>query len=86
MRKHGYIASALSPSVSQDSRPGPEAPCANIYQIPYRVMLPRVHEGLLVSGRAVSATHDALSAIRVMPPCFALGKAAGVAAALSVGN
>lgn len=59
---------------------------ANIYQIPYRVMVPKRHDGLLVSGRAVSATHEALSAIRVMPPCFALGQAAGVAAALSVGN
>ena len=61
-------------------------PTANVYQIPYRVMVPRRHDGLLVSGRAVSATHEALSAIRVMPPCFALGQAAGVAAALSIGN
>jgi hypothetical protein len=59
-------------------------PTANIYQIPYRVMVPKNLDGLLVSGRAVSATHEALGAIRVMPPCFALGQAAGVAARLAV--
>jgi hypothetical protein len=32
----------------------------------------------------VSATHEALGAIRVMPPCFAMGEAAGLAAALSI--
>jgi hypothetical protein len=31
-----------------------------------------------------SATHEALGAIRVMPPCFAMGEAAGTAIALSL--
>jgi hypothetical protein len=57
---------------------------ANIYEIPYRVMTPRALDGVLVAGRAVSATHEALGAIRVMPPCFAMGEAAGLAAALAV--
>lgn len=59
-------------------------PSANIYEIPYRVLVPRDVDGLLVAGRAVSATHEALAAIRVMPPCFAMGEAAGVAAAMSI--
>lgn len=59
---------------------------ANVYEIPYRVMVPKNRDGLLVSGRAVSATHEALGAIRVMPPCFALGQAAGVAASIAVRN
>lgn len=59
-------------------------PTANIYEIPYRVMLPRALDGILVAGRAVSATHEALGAIRVMPPCFAMGEAAGIAAAMAV--
>ena len=57
---------------------------ANVHGIPYRVMVPKAMDGLLVSGRAVSASHEALGAIRVMPPCFALGEAAGVAARLAV--
>nr|WP_256515510.1 FAD-dependent oxidoreductase [Alsobacter ponti] len=58
-------------------------PTANAYEIPYRVMVPRAVDGLLVAGRSVSCTHEALGAIRVMPPCFAMGEAAGAAAAMS---
>ena len=61
-------------------------PTANTYEIPYRVLVPRDIDGLLVAGRAVSATHEALGAIRVMPPCFAMGEAAGAATALSLEN
>jgi hypothetical protein len=56
---------------------------ANIYEIPFRSLVPRDRDGLLVAGRCVSATHEALGAIRVMPPAFAMGEAAGTAAALS---
>lgn len=54
----------------------------NIYEIPYRVMIPVDVENLIVAGRSVSATHEAAAAIRVMPCAFAIGQAAGVAAAL----
>lgn len=57
---------------------------ANVYQIPYRCLLPESLPNVLVAGRAVSATHEALAAIRVMPPAFAMGEAAGTAAALAV--
>jgi hypothetical protein len=39
---------------------------------------------VLVAGRCISSTHEALAAIRVMPPSFAMGQAAGTAAALAV--
>ena len=41
-------------------------------------------DGLLVAGRAISATHEAQGSIRIMPACMATGQAAGAAAALSV--
>jgi hypothetical protein len=54
------------------------------YDIPYRTMIPRGLSNVLVTGRAISATHEALSAIRIQPTCYALGEAAGTAAALCV--
>jgi hypothetical protein len=62
----------------------PDLQVANAYEIPFRVLVPQDLDGLLVAGRAVSATHEALAAIRVMPPCFAMGQAAGSAAAMSL--
>lgn len=57
---------------------------ANIYQIPYRCLVPSGVEQLLVAGRSISATHEAMAATRVMPPAFAMGEAAGTAAAIAI--
>ena len=57
---------------------------ANAYQIPFRSLVPRGVEQLLVAGRSLSATHEAAASVRVMPPCFAMGEAAGTAAALAL--
>ena len=51
------------------------------YRIPYRALLPKEYENLLVAGRCISATHQAQASIRIMPICACLGQAAGVAAA-----
>lgn len=57
-----------------------------VFQIPYRSLLPKGIEGVLIAGRCVSADHEALSAIRVIPISAAEGQAAGTAAALAVGK
>jgi len=54
------------------------------YSVPYRILLPQKVDNLLVAGRACSLDRMALAAIRVMPPVFAMGQAAGTAAALCV--
>ena len=56
------------------------------YQIPYRCLVPKRVDNLLLAGRCISVTHEALSAVRVMIPCMAMGEAAGTAAALAVRN
>jgi hypothetical protein len=54
------------------------------YDIPYRCMLPVGVEGLIVAGRCISATHVAMSSMRVQATCYALGQAAGIAASLAI--
>ncbi|MGA9596645.1 MAG: FAD-dependent oxidoreductase, partial [Acidimicrobiia bacterium] len=54
------------------------------YGIPYRCIVPRDVDGLLVAGRCLSADHDAHASVRSMGQCMAVGQAAGVAAALAV--
>jgi len=52
--------------------------------IPYRSILPKKVENLLVGGRCVSFERDILDPMRLIPPCMVTGYAAGMAAALSV--
>jgi ribulose 1,5-bisphosphate synthetase/thiazole synthase len=58
--------------------------CGDCYDIPYRSLIPENVNNLIVAGRCISTTHEAMSAIRVMAPCMAMGEAAGRAAKLSV--
>jgi hypothetical protein len=53
------------------------------YYTPYRALLPRGVKQLLVAGRHYSATPTAQRISREIPPCMAMGEAAGVAAALA---
>ncbi|UNS95512.1 FAD-dependent oxidoreductase [Streptomyces tubbatahanensis] len=52
-----------------------------LVQVPYRALLPRGVTGLLVAGKALSATHDALPALRMQADMENLGHVAGLAAA-----
>lgn len=54
------------------------------YEIPYRALVPRAVDGLIVAGRCISTTSEAHGATRVSPSCMAFGQAAGTAAALAV--
>ena len=54
------------------------------YGIPYRSLVPREADGLLLAGRIISGSHIGMSAYRVMPIAGSIGQAAGVAAALCV--
>ena len=69
-------------------RPGDEGCtliwCGDCYDIPYRSLVPQKVSNLLVAGRSISATHEAMGAIRVMATCMAMGEAAGRAAKISV--
>jgi len=53
-------------------------------QLPYRMIVPRGVDNLLVAGRCASMTHGGQSAARVSGPCFVMGQAAGSAAHLAL--
>jgi len=53
------------------------------YEIPYRCLVPVNREQLLVAGRCISTTHEALASTRLTPTVMTLGQAAGTAAALA---
>lgn len=53
------------------------------YTIPYRSLLPKEFNNLLVAGRCISATHEAQASVRIMPICCCLGEAAGTAAGIA---
>jgi FAD-dependent oxidoreductase family protein len=55
-----------------------------VYGIPFRCLIPKGVDNLLVAGRSLSASHEALASVRVMAPCMAMGQAVGIAAALSI--
>ncbi len=59
-------------------------PPGTSYEIPYRCLVPRTVDDLLVAGRCISTTHEALASTRLTPTVMTLGQAAGTAAALSL--
>jgi hypothetical protein len=65
-----------------DWKPGDRAGC---YEIPYRIMYGTI-ANLLVTGRCVSASHEAAASIRISATAMALGQAAGIAAVLAAGG
>ena len=54
------------------------------YEIPFRCLKARGFHNLLLAGRCISVTHEALGSTRVMGTCISLGEEAGLAAAYYV--
>lgn len=56
------------------------------YTIPYRALIPKGAENMLVAGRCISSDHGAQASYRIMPTVTTIGEAAGVAIALAKKN
>lgn len=54
------------------------------YDIPFRSLIARDLDGLMMAGKCLSATHEGVASTRVIPICMAQGQAVGTAAALAV--
>lgn len=59
-------------------------PDSGVYDIPFRTLIPRDLDNVLVAGRCFSATHEAHASCRSMGQCMAMGQSAGTAAALCI--
>ena len=53
------------------------------YYIPLSCLISNSVDNLLTAGKSLSADKYAFAAVRVMPPCIAMGEAAGITAALA---
>ena len=56
------------------------------YEIPYRSLIVKGVDNLLVAGRCLGAEFVAQSSIRVIPTCRAMGEATGIGAALNISD
>lgn len=59
-------------------------PPGDYYEVPFRSLINDICPNLIVACRALSATHEASAAIRVMATMHGIGEAAGIAAAEAV--
>jgi len=59
-------------------------PPGEFYEVPYRCLVPKNVDNLLIGSRCISATHEAHSSLRIMPVVAGIGEAAGLAAAWAV--
>jgi len=57
-------------------------PAATV-DIPYGTLVPENLSNVIVAGRSLSASHEALAAVRLMAICMCLGEAAGWASAIA---
>lgn len=56
------------------------------YEIPYRCLVPKKINNLLIGSRCISSTHEAHSSLRIMPVVSGIGESAGIAAAIAIAN
>ena len=61
-------------------------PEGEYYTIPYRSLIAKSVENLLVAGRCISSDHGAQASYRIMPTVCCIGEAAGAASGLAVKN
>jgi glycine/D-amino acid oxidase-like deaminating enzyme len=61
----------------------PDGQCVGI---PWRTLVPKGSQNLLMAGRCFSSTHDAHASVRSMAQCMAMGQAVGTAAAIMAKN
>lgn len=89
-----YFIDIHNPTGAKDPHQAPQGkgkvltnfgpPPGDYYEVPFRSMLNTACPNVIVACRALSASHEAAAAVRVMATMHGLGEAAGIAAAEAV--
>lgn len=56
------------------------------YDIPFRACIPKGYNGLIIAGRCISGTHEAMASYRVTGDCCKMGDSIGQLLAYSIAN
>jgi len=83
-RSDGIARSPWPIELHSGTKPKLEWLIEDFYEVPYGSLVPNRGEGLLVTGRCLSAEHEALASARVTAQCFQYGQAAALAASRSL--
>ncbi|MFO7870352.1 MAG: FAD-dependent oxidoreductase [Kiritimatiellia bacterium] len=83
---NSYSAPAVDHSSDEFKRRREELLTGEYFDIRYGCIVAAGVDNLLMAGRCISAEHVAESSLRIQQTCMSTGQAAGVAAALSVGE
>lgn len=83
-RSDGIAVSPWPIELHYGEKPKVEWLLNDYYEVPYGALIPQIGENIIVAGRCLSATHEALASARVTAQCFQYGQAAALAADLSL--
>lgn len=86
VRGASFIIDIHNPAGAAHAHPEGKIPQTQPYDIPYGCLVPRDVDGLLIAGRCISGSHEAMASYRVQVIAMATGVASGAAAALAVRN
>lgn len=76
----GITKAAFNIDIHTQSNLGQDVRSVKPYEIPFRCLIPKGIHHLLVAGKTISGTHEAMASFRVTANCAAMGEAAGIAA------
>jgi hypothetical protein len=78
------VKSAWPIELHYGDKPRTEWLVDDYYEVPFHTLVPKEGKNLIVAGRCLSSEHEALASCRVTAQCFEYGKAAALAAHISI--
>ena len=83
-RADGIARSSWPIELHYGAKPKTEWLVDDYYEVPFDAPVPKEGRNVIVAGRCLSAEHEALASCRVTAQCFEYGRAAAIAADMSI--